>query len=152
MANPKVPPPELPPSDVSPPVQPAMANPQVTPLVEIWHDGGFLVSEANGHQSRDTIQLTGGVKVLAGTVLGLLTSGASAGSWAPLNPAAADGSELAGGVLCGARDVTFADRAAVAVTRSAEVNTSELVWPSTATPAQIATAIAQLQMHGILAR
>jgi hypothetical protein len=36
---------------------------------ETFHDGGFMVSEANGHRSRDKIVVTGG-KVKAGTVLG----------------------------------------------------------------------------------
>lgn len=55
-----------------------MGNPTVTPLVENYHDGGFMVSEANGHISRDTIVLTGGANVLPGTILGLLTAGAAA--------------------------------------------------------------------------
>jgi hypothetical protein len=55
-----------------------MGNPTVTPLVENYHDGGFMVSEANGHISRDSIVLTGGANVLPGTVLGQVTTGASA--------------------------------------------------------------------------
>jgi len=49
-----------------------------TPINEAFQDGGFLVSEANGHRSRDKITLTGSAKVLAGTVLGKQTTGASA--------------------------------------------------------------------------
>ncbi|QDD65541.1 head decoration protein [Herbaspirillum seropedicae] len=55
-----------------------MGNPTVTPLQEQWHDGGFIVSEANGHISRETVTLTGGAKVLAGTVLGQQTTGNTA--------------------------------------------------------------------------
>lgn len=55
-----------------------MGNPTVTPLYEQWHDGGFIVSEAGGHISRDTITLSGGVKVLPGTVLGQQSIGTSA--------------------------------------------------------------------------
>ena len=47
-------------------------------LLEQWHDGGFVVSEANGHLSREQVTLGGGMLVLAGTVLGQITSGASA--------------------------------------------------------------------------
>jgi hypothetical protein len=54
-----------------------MGNPTVTPVQENWHDGGFIVSEANGHLSRDTVTLTGATKVLAGTVLGQQTTGAT---------------------------------------------------------------------------
>lgn len=49
-----------------------MGNPTVTPLVESFHDCGFIVSLANGHQSVDQGVLTGGVKVLSGTVLGVV--------------------------------------------------------------------------------
>lgn len=55
-----------------------MGNPTVTPLQEIWHSGGFIVSQAHGHQSIDQGMLTGGVKVLAGTVLGTVTSALTA--------------------------------------------------------------------------
>jgi hypothetical protein len=124
-------------------------NPTVTPLVENWHDGGFIVSEANGHLSRDGITLTGGAFIMAGTVLGLVTA---SGNFAPLNPAAADGSQTAAGILFGGRDTTTANQPAVAITRNAEVNGNELVWPTGITPAQITTATAQLKALNILVR
>jgi hypothetical protein len=225
-----------------------MNAPTVPPLYEIWHDGGFLVSEANGHQSRDQVTLTGGALVLAGTVLGLVGSatesqsaptplvaaGASnvgngtlalsggpassaqegtyrvlfssatrfsmtgpdgleekglqtglevsaagltftitpgdikfaagdsfeilygpagtAGGWAAWDPAATDGSQTAAGILFGTRDATQGDVEAVVITRSAEVNSTELIWPPDATPDQIAAATAQLKTAGILLR
>jgi hypothetical protein len=46
-----------------------------TPLVENRHDGGFLVSEANGHRSRDRVTLSGAAKIFAGTVLGRKVGG-----------------------------------------------------------------------------
>jgi Bacteriophage lambda head decoration protein D len=52
-----------------------MGNPQVTPINENWHDGGFIVSEANGHRSRDQITVKSGAKLQAGTVLGKITLG-----------------------------------------------------------------------------
>ncbi|WP_186140047.1 head decoration protein [Burkholderia gladioli] len=55
-----------------------MGNPTYTPLQENWHSGGFIVSLANGHQSIDQGVLTGAVKVLAGTVLGLVASALTA--------------------------------------------------------------------------
>jgi len=216
-----------------------MGSPTVTPLAENWHDGGFLVSEANGHLSRDTVTLTGGVTVLAGTVLGQQTVGTTAaaaalgtntgtgtfgaitvsapaqagaytvefddathfvvadpggvevghgttavafsagglgftitaggtafvagdsfsvtvavgaGKFAPLTLAAANGTAIAAGILFGARDTTLADKGAVAVTRMAEVNASELIWPSGVTAAQIVTGTAQLKALGIILR
>jgi len=55
-----------------------MGNPTVTPLYENWHDFGFIISEANGHISRETITLSGSAKVLPGTVLGQQTTGTTA--------------------------------------------------------------------------
>lgn len=51
-----------------------MGNPTVTPLVEERHNGGFLVSESNGHRSIDQGILTGGARLIAGTVLGAVTA------------------------------------------------------------------------------
>ena len=50
----------------------------MTVINEAWHDGGFIVSKANGHRSIDQATLTGAAKVLAGTVLGRKTTGSSA--------------------------------------------------------------------------
>ena len=55
-----------------------MGNPTVTPLYEKWHDGGFIVSEANGHLSRDQVTLLSGTAFLAGMVLGKITTGLTA--------------------------------------------------------------------------
>ncbi|MGF6792766.1 head decoration protein [Paraburkholderia sp. 35.1] len=125
-----------------------MSTPTV--LSEQWHDGGFVVSEANGHRSRDQVTLSGGTKVYAGTVLGHLTA---SGDYVPLNPGGAgDGSETAAGILWGTKDATVGPVSATAITRDAEVNASELIWPSGATPSQIATATAQLASVGIILR
>lgn len=52
-----------------------MGNPTVTPITEQRHAGGFIVFPSSGHRSFDRAQLTGAVKIIAGTVLGKLTSG-----------------------------------------------------------------------------
>lgn len=56
-----------------------MGTLKTEPLFEQWHNGGFLVSESNGHLSREQALLSGGVKILAGTVLGLQTAHVSIG-------------------------------------------------------------------------
>ena len=216
------------------------------PLYEQWHNGGFVVSEANGHRSRDLVTITGGVNVLAGTVLGQITStnaspvanavaGASnvgngtlaigtqpvlnvtpAGAWTitftdathfsmsgpggfvevdlpvgtafdaegmvftitaggtafaagdtfvitvtspgtagqyrPLNPSASDGTQNAAAILWATTNVTMENSTATVISRSAEVNASELLWPVSATPTQIAAATAQLNALGIVLR
>lgn len=55
-----------------------MGNPTYTPFQETFHNGGFLVSQAPGHQSIDQGTLTGAAKVLAGTVLGTVLSALTA--------------------------------------------------------------------------
>lgn len=48
------------------------------PLYEVWHTGGFLVSQPRGHRHIDRGLFTGAVKYLPGTVMGLQTTGATA--------------------------------------------------------------------------
>ena len=126
-----------------------MGSPTVTPLHEQWHAAGFLVSEANGHYSRDQVTLTGGVVVLAGTVLGVQTA---TGFYAPLNLTATDGSQTPAAIAYGQHDVTAANKQVTVVSRACEVNGSELIWPTGITPTQITTATAALQAIGIIAR
>lgn len=82
-----------------------MGNPTYTPLQEVLHNGGFIVSQAPGHQSIDQDTLTGGVKILAGTVLGKITSGVTAaaaaigantgnGTFGTITPQAAPGTSI----------------------------------------------------------
>lgn len=89
-----------------------MGNPTVTPLYEQWHDGGFIVSEASGHISRETVTLTGGVKVLPGTVLGQQTVGTTAAA-AVLGTNTGNGTfgaiTVAAGAQAGAYVVEFDD-------------------------------------------
>ncbi|WP_322095139.1 head decoration protein [Paraburkholderia bannensis] len=49
-----------------------------TPLNEYWHAGGFLISEARGHRSRDVETIGGAVQVYPGTVLGAQAGGVTA--------------------------------------------------------------------------
>ncbi|HLN23892.1 MAG TPA: head decoration protein [Patescibacteria group bacterium] len=80
------------------------------PLYEQWHDGGFIVSEANGHRSRDKATITGSAKLLAGAVLGKQTTGATAAAVA-LGTNAGNGTfgtiTVGAGALPGVYDVEF---------------------------------------------
>lgn len=63
-----------------------MADPQVAPITEKRHAGGFVVSEDNGGRSRDAGTLITGQKLDAGTVLGKITVGtASSAAFAAAN-------------------------------------------------------------------
>ncbi|CAG9194227.1 Putative phage protein Gp19 [Paraburkholderia caribensis] len=49
-----------------------------TPLLENRHDGGFIVSEARGHRSRDPMTFSGAVKHLPGEVVARKAGGTAA--------------------------------------------------------------------------
>jgi hypothetical protein len=70
----------------------------------------------------------------------------------PLNPAATDGTQNAVGIAFGFVDVTLADAPGTAITRDAEVNSSELMWPPGITITQATMAIERLATNGIVAR
>lgn len=120
-------------------------------LTEGPRTGEFILSEANGLRSRDTIKIASGAgKVLPGAVLGKITA---SGKFAPHAPAAADGSQTAVAVLYAAVDATAADAIGVAVTRDAEVKLSELILnAATDTDPEKATVFASLAAVGIIVR
>ncbi|MGI4849563.1 MAG: head decoration protein [Janthinobacterium lividum] len=125
-----------------------MGNPTVTPLQENWHDFGFIVFPASGHRHIDTNVLGGATKVLAGTVLGMITT---TKVYVPLAPGASDGSQNAAAILGATKNVTAANKNAAMVVRDCEVNASELIWGAATAP-QIVAATLQLKALGIIPR
>ncbi len=81
-----------------------------------------------------------------------LTVGVGTGFFAPWDPANADGTEIVAGVLCATKDTTLANKACAVLARDSEVNQSELIFPTNASAAVIAQAVAGLKAIGILAR
>lgn len=81
-----------------------------------------------------------------------ITVGAGSLKWTQLATGAADGSQNAAGILWGAVDASGGDMACTVVVRAAEVNASELTWPSGITSPQKTAALAQLAAPGIQAR
>lgn len=69
-----------------------------------------------------------------------------------LTPAATDGTQIAAGILVADCDATAADTACAVLTRLAEVNVNELVYPGGITAPQLAIANAQLLALGIVLR
>ena len=108
---------------------------------EATRAGEFLVSEANGKRSRESIIVTGG-PYLPGQVLGKITA---SGKYTAYAAGASDGTETAAGVLWDAADGSSADVSAVAVVRDAEVVESMLTGED-------ADAITDLAALGIIAR
>ena len=108
---------------------------------EATRAGEFLVSEANGSRSRESITLTGG-PYPAGQVLGKITA---SGKYTAYAAGASNGTETAAAVLWSAADGSAADVSAVAVVRDAEVSQALLTGED-------ADAITDLAAVGIIAR
>ena len=64
----------------------------MTILTEGVHAGEFLLAEANGHISRETVVVQSGENLVAGTVLGKITAN---GKYIAYSDGNADGSEVA---------------------------------------------------------
>lgn len=111
----------------------------------------FLLSEAPGKLSRDTVTIVSGAgKLDAGTVLGKITV---SGKYTSSPDSGADGSQTGVAVLAEPVDATSADVVALAITDLAEVKTSMLIVHSTVNDAtKRATKIAQLRGSKIKAR
>jgi len=119
-------------------------------ITETNNLGDLLKYEAPNLYSRDQITVGAGQNLPLGTVLGIVTA---TGKAAALDPVAADGSEVAAGVLGIAVDATLIDRDdGLLIARHAIVSDVALVWPAGITPEQQAAAQAELKGLGILIR
>lgn len=118
-------------------------------LLEGKHPAEFIVSEANGTQSRDMAVLASGQNLVAGTVLGKITAGGNMTAW---NPGAADGSQNAAAILYDNVNATAGNTNCVILARMCEVNDKEITWFATATAPQKAAARTALAALTILVR
>lgn len=121
----------------------------MTELTEGRHAAEFLVSEANGHRSRETVTIASGLTLEAGAVLGQVSASSE---YTEYTPGATDGSEAAAAVLYDNVDTTDGAKEAVVVARDAEVAGAALVWPGGATQTHIDNGTANLASKGIIAR
>jgi hypothetical protein len=111
---------------------------------EALRTGEFLISEANGHRSREQIVVkTASGVVGAGTVMSL----GNDGKYVPYESGSSDGHDTAAGVLYAAVDATSSDQPAVLIARDAEVAQSMLVGVDSDD-----SAIADLAALGVFAR
>jgi Bacteriophage lambda head decoration protein D len=119
-------------------------------LTEKHHAGGFLISEGDGHYSRDNVTMDSSIATALepGTVLGKITA---SGKYVAYDNQASDGSQAAAAILYGSVDVTGADQVACVIVRTAEVNGDELVWPG-GSPTDQTAGIADLKTLGIIVR
>lgn len=121
----------------------------MTTLTETRHAGEFIISEANGHRSRDTITVASDNKLQAGHVVGKL----STGGYAEFNPTNSQGeAKKAAGILFAPVDATDAAKEGVLLARDCEVNGADLTFFAGATELQIETAATALAELGIIVR
>lgn len=123
----------------------------MTTFTEGRHTAEFVVSEANGFRSRETVTIVSGQgKLEPGAVLGRITA---SGKYALTTVAAADGSQNAIAVLRSAVDATSADAEGVAIARDAEVVGAHLSYGADVDQAaEIAAKVAGLATVGIIVR
>jgi len=118
-------------------------------LTESIHAGAFLISEEDGHISRDAVTIVSGQNLVAGAVLGKITSG---GKYAAYDNNASDGTQTAAAILYAACDATAGDTQATAITRMAEVNGKELTWSDNSPSSDVTAGIADLAVVHIIVR
>ncbi|MCA1776051.1 MAG: head decoration protein [Loktanella sp.] len=118
------------------------------------HPGEFILSEAAGKRSRETVTISAGAGVVApGTVLGLATSGDDTGEYLPRDVTATDGTETASAVCIYGGDATSAAIEVASLVRDAEVNHNILTYVvDSDAAAEKASANAELATAGIIAR
>jgi len=111
-------------------------------------NASFILSEANGTLSRETVIIDTG-NLAAGTVLGRVTA---TGKYVQHAPGASNGSEHAVAVLYAATDATAGDAKAVVIIRDAEVADNALTWATGITGPQKNTALARLAENHVIVR
>lgn len=95
----------------------------------------------------------GGTAAVAGDGATIaLAANANVGLYAPLSLSAADGTQNALAILFNESDASQGNRKVTVISRAAQVNGSELIYPASATGTQIAAINAQLQALGIIVR
>lgn len=119
-------------------------------------DEGFyaqeaILSEANGHRSRETVTMLSGQNLKAGAVLGIVTASSKYKIADNVTPAA-DGSQTAKAVLLADCDATAGDKPCLVLRRDAEVKVGALNYMAGASPAQKALLHGHLATEGVIVR
>lgn len=110
----------------------------------------FLKGEDTEHRySRDSITVVSGQNLARGTVVGKITASGKYTAW---TTGAADGSQVAAGVLLDAVNASAGDKEGVAIVREAVVAKEALVFSGAPTQPQKDAAIATLKTLGVVAR
>ncbi|MEJ6845097.1 head decoration protein [Sinorhizobium fredii] len=124
----------------------------MTVFTEAAHTAEFILSEANGHRSRENGTLASGENLPAGTVLQDNGAGKLIAFDGDTNTAGSLVTEAAG-ILLAATDATDGDVEVAYVARDAEVNLKLLTYPAESTAGgEEADTIASLKLLGIITR
>ncbi len=113
--------------------------------------GDWFVSESDQidfSRENATLAITA-VELINGTVLGQVTA---TGVYAPLAPAANDGTEIAAAVLIYNATISAATTKAAVFVRDMEYKEDGLTWPAGITADQKKAAVASLKSKGIVKR
>jgi len=111
--------------------------------------GDLLKYEAPNLYSRDVTLVAAGQNL----ALGAVVARDATDKLVAVDPAAADSTAVAVGVLAFDVDATLIDRAdAILIARHAIVASHAVVWPTGITPEEQLTAIQQLTAQGVLVR
>ena len=123
----------------------------MTVLVETRHPGEFILSEANGQRSRETITIASGAGIIAaGTVLGKVTA---SGKYIASAVGASDGSEVPAAINIYDANASSLDVPVSAIVRDAEVNGKCLTYHADRDqPAEKLAAHAALANLGVIVR
>lgn len=116
----------------------------MTTLTEVFHDGGFIVSEAPGHRSREQVTFLSGEVIKAGQVVAKVTASGKYVAWDHAQSAEADGTTTPAGLAYGAVDASGGDTKGVIICRDAEINANEVVYPDAAQASEKAAARASM--------
>lgn len=106
----------------------------------------LLVEVAPGW-SKDPVLYAAGAVYPLGTVLALVNDKVQA-----LDPAGTGAAKKAWAVAADNVDAAAGDKKGPAIARGAAVDLAELIWPAAITDVQKATALAELEARGIVAR
>ncbi|WP_375685681.1 head decoration protein [Bartonella sp. TT110JLCBS] len=105
---------------------------------------GAYLGPYDPDMSNEEVLFASGAFIEAGTVMGKITASQK---YTPLNPAAADGSQIPAGISFATVDASQADQRAVITARLCTVKASELLWPDAITDEQKSAAIQSLEDH-----
>jgi hypothetical protein len=111
--------------------------------------GDLLKYEGPNLYSREEMTVASGQNLKRGTVVGVITT---SGLIKQVAPAAADGTELAIGIIMDDVDAKAGNTKAVAIMREAIVAHNAVVWPASITAAQKKAAVENLKLYGIIIR